>query len=327
MRTGIGRGTSAAVIRGAAAGLAVAALALAGCASGPPTASPRGEPPLGAYYLEAFSWQASYASDSSIVSVPESRLRARAEEASAIAEEAIVTCMADHGFRYIPEWPVPKSAGDGWRPDVRAWVAQHGYGLFASPYGPPEAEFLPNAEYVDSLPSAQQDAYYEALVGAPDGCRDVAYRDHPVATADLDDTEGEFGPLLIALEDFFYALPEAPEFDELNREWSQCMATVGHPGFTRQVDARAAMRDKIYPVLEEGQALPDPETPEGEALASEEIDLALADFDCREQTDYLPEAERIGAGLEQEFVEEHRAALEEYGSVVERQLDAVPTGG
>lgn len=255
-------------------------------------------------------------------------------------EELVAACMTDEGFEYVP---VDQSqnggisfSGDEWNPDDREWVEQYGYGAVNFPGRDtpvdPEQEFVdPNQDYVMSLSGSEQAAYYETLYGPQPteeemnedggyeydplnaGCYGSAQQE--VQGADPYSAE-ENKPLMDALNEFYTDLQNHPALAELNADWSSCMADAGFSGFATQPDAQNSIYDDINAYYE-SQTEPVEDDPELAAIGERELDLALADLDCREETDYRQESLRIQFELEEQFVQEHKAELEALKTALE----------
>lgn len=268
-------------------------------------------------------------------------------EQNRLREEAIAECMTDEGFEYIP---VDSSGGiiitdeedDPWKPDDRDWVAQYGYGMVNSPgmeeEMPVEEEgpVDPNQEYIESLSESEMQAYYEVLYGPEPP--EEAYEDEDFdwdswdrgcqAAGDEavgDDSQAlyeseEFKPLFTAIEEFYTSAQENEGMAELQQEWSSCMADAGHPGFETQMAAQESIIEKTNAFWEDYTDYEnDPtETPEMQAIAEEEVELALADLDCREKTDFRQEELRIQFELEEQFIAEHKAELDALKAAAEQ---------
>ncbi|WP_336027303.1 hypothetical protein [Geodermatophilus sp. FMUSA9-8] len=276
---------------------------------------------------------------------PEEQERRFAEEQER-TEELIAGCMQEQGFEYTPN---TQSAGFvsyedvEWEPDDRDWVSQYGYGAVTSPYTEqpaPEEEFVdPNADYVAGLSESEQTAFYEALSGPmPDeedlaedgsyeydwttaGCQGAAQ--HEVAGEDLSQSE-EFASLFAAIDELYTNMPTWPGMAELDAEWAACMDAAGHGGHATQVDAQNSVYDDLNAVYEDvamsedGTSTGEPDQAALDALAEREVELALADLGCREETDYRDRSTEITHEVEEQFIDDHRAELDALVAAAER---------
>ena len=253
-------------------------------------------------------------------------------------EELVAECMQEQGFEYTPATDTGTYfSGDGteWKPDDREWVAQYGYGAVKSPFSEepaPEEEFVdPNADYVASLSESEQTAFYEALHGPmPDeeemsedgsfeydwtqaGCQGAAQ--HEVAGEDLSQSE-EFKPLFDAINDLYTDTPSWPGMAELDAEWATCMDAAGEGGFANPTEAQNSIYDemnKIYEnvdMSEDGMPTGEPDQAAIDELAEREVELALVDLECREETDYRDRSAEITREVEQQFIDDHKAELD-----------------
>jgi hypothetical protein len=97
------------------------------------------------------------------------------------------------------------------------------------------------------------------------------------------------------------------------------MSEAGHAGFAVQYDAQNSIYDEQNKIWE----TMDPDTGEVDqsaldALGEKEIELALADLDCREETDYRQKVEDITFEQEQRFVDDHEGELEAMKAAAEQ---------
>lgn len=253
-------------------------------------------------------------------------------------EEAVADCMTEQGFDYVP-FIAPSVTGDDfeWLPDDRDWVAQYGYGISTSPYPSGEGVDLdsdPNEEYAQSLSGSEQQAYYEALHGpSPDeeamadgeveydwttaGCYGEAQHDSQSDEAAVFERYDE---LFEQIGTLYEQVEKAPELDEADATWSQCMTDEGRPGFDRQADAQASISeayDDLWADVDESGA-DDIDQAASDELADTEIDLALTDLACREKTGFADVEASVTAELEQRFIDEHEAELEALKADAER---------
>jgi hypothetical protein len=183
------------------------------------------------------------------------------------AQELIAECMAAEGFEYTPWIPDDEGAdvwpGEGLTPEE--FTAQWGYGMFTmmlheadmmesgeQPWGEPQDD--PNWAYADSLPEAEQEAYYRALegdweswfqehqeeieaaeqegewIGDPTyedigGCRNLAWESVGMGpNPELDEAWNELGPKFDQLWERIYADERVVA---VNAEWSDCMGEAG----------------------------------------------------------------------------------------------------
>lgn len=269
-------------------------------------------------------------------------------ELQAQLSEVVAQCMKDEGFEYyVVEWEIPTTDTDtDWRPDDRDWVERYGYGVIDSPDVEgdvvEETEPDPNFAYRDSLPETARIAYDLAYSG-PDnpvdengepivdynweqeGCNGRA--NHEVYGA------GEVDPyadLLARVDEVVRHGGEiTPEQAELDAEWSACMSEAGESGFHVPFDARASISDAMPDgKSDSGEAHTEEETaeaesawmnsPERKALVEREIELALIDLDCREETEYAKKSQEIQHSVERKFIEDNKAELDAFKLAAEQ---------
>lgn len=326
------------------AAFGAAAVVLAGCSSSPEEGgadSAEQESPLSEYM------SAIYGGDLS----PEEQ-QAQSEEQNRQVEEQVADCMQDEGFEYVPNTASYGSSTSGedvvYEPEDRDWVGQYGYGAVNSPWNeqpvdPDQQEYVdPNADYVASLSESEQTAFNEALYGPQPseeeqaamedetyeydwttaGCYGAAQ--HEVYEASDPTQSEEFAPLMDAMNKLYETLASDPGMADLDAAWSACMDDGGHGGFATQADAQNSIYDaqnEIYsavPVDAEGNSTGEVDQAALDALGEQEIDLALADLDCREQTDYRAKANDIQFTLEEQFIDDHKSELEALKAAAEQ---------
>ncbi|MBD7957023.1 hypothetical protein H9651_05200 [Microbacterium sp. Sa4CUA7] len=286
-------------------------LVLTGCAGGDADADPRSTLD---YYLGA-AWGGD-------LGTPEQREQLQRE--SERRDQLVAQCMTAAGFDYVAPGAVgdagaPAAAAAAYEPDSRDWVRQYGYGIVTSPgqadaVSPTGQAVDPNEDYVAGLDDERRAQYYAALYGggegegAAGGCHDWAQQelegDNPL-------TSGEHAELIEAVNGFYADLQTVPELVELNAQWAACMTGSGYAGFSVQRDAETSIAEAVAEYYGRQTAW-EPDDPQLAVLADEEAALALADLDCREETDFRAREATVTATWEKTFVAEHREQLEAF---------------
>lgn len=333
---------------------AVAALVLTGCTGGDgtPTADDWANSPLNRY-LSA-SWGGELSEEEQERQFAEQQRQSEEIIAECMSEQGFEYNPVDYsgGIFYSGD-------GEEWNPESREWVAQWGYGAVNWPgkqemeEAPmPDEEWVdPNQDYVESLSESEQAAYYEALYGPQPteeelnedgsyewnwenaGCQGVA-QNEIYGSQDLWNDD-EFADLFAAMERLWQDIENDPRNVELDAAWSSCMADAGYSGFTKQYDAQQSIYDEMNALWENGpewdESLPEEEMnriweeydkqvqEEMAPIAEREIALALADLDCREETDYRAQKLEIQFEIEEQFVNDHKAELEAFKAAAEQR--------
>jgi hypothetical protein len=324
------------------AALGATAIALAGCSSSPGKNNPDVEriSPLGEYLSSVYGGDLS----------PEEQ-EAQSAKQNRQVEEKVAECMQEQGFDYVPNTSNSATANPDedvvWEPDDREWVQQWGYGAVNNPYNDQPISQVddyvdPNADYVASLSESEQTAFSEALNGPQPsedevaavqddtweydwttaGCYGAAQ--HEVFDVADPSQSDEFQPLMDAIDDFYDESVSDPAMQELGAAWSQCMDTAGHPGFAMQQDAQNSIYDaqnELYEAVSvdaDGNSTGEVDQTAMDALGEKEVELALADLECREQTDYREKATNIQFALEEQFVADHKSELEALKAAAEQ---------
>jgi hypothetical protein len=271
-------------------------------------------------------------------------------------EEVVAACMAEEGFDYTPMDTSQMVSGPPEDLDVEwgtlEFAEQYGYGITTNPYGDPaesmpQEEFVdPNAEYVESMSQSEQEAYFVALHGdqvfpedgesgedfvydwTQNGCQGRAQ--HEVYEG------GEAGDAVTSLQEEMNAVWEQTQQDprvvEATTAWVSCMGDAGITGLTTVDEAQMRISDQANAVYEEvynnGDMAAEMPTPEDVAeletqvkerlgaITEEEIDTAVADFECREDVGYDDTFQEVGHDLQQQFVDTHREELDAWVEAV-----------
>ena len=88
----------------------------------------------------------------------------------------------------------------------------------------------------------------------------------------------QFDELHAMVDQLILAMVGSSEYADLNAEWAACMSSEGFPEYGSPVDAIEYFDDFL------GIDVDDVE--EAERIARSEVEVASADFDCRDQVDY-----------------------------------------
>jgi len=213
----------------------------------------------------------------------------------------------------------------------------------------------PNQDYVSSLSESEQTAFYATLYGEgateeqandPDfdwstldnGCQGEA-SDQVYGSSSQQDIYTEYEDLLNRISEVYTSVQSSAELKALDKEWASCMADAGFSGYTAQSeptqkmydvqnalyeDQNSAYEDFDYENATEAEleafyAANDPTTtPEWKQHAEEEIEIALADFDCREKLDYTNQSLRLQFAAEEKFIADNKAELEAFRAAAEQ---------
>jgi hypothetical protein len=217
----------------------------------------------------------------------------------------------------------------------------------------------PNQAYYDGMSQSEKEAYDLALdnliavdaetwvpatddgIDGSDSCRDRAAREYPDPGLEKPLTDYVNQDLVYGvMADVTWSVDKDPRTLELDREWAVCMAGFGHDvaekwgvgdgggvGYTSGPilawhlaratgpDGQIADTENLWPdqIPEDQQSL----------IGSEpEIAIALADFDCREQTDYMSRRIAIHRDLEEQVLADNREALDDLLAQIEANIQA-----
>lgn len=308
----------------------VLAAGLAGCSATADTAAPKPEDsPLNKYMMAI--WGGDLSTEEQ---------QARFDEENKVREALVAECMTEQGFEYIPNVQSGAtifSSGDEWNPEDREWVAQYGYGMVNfpgrdAPMTDDQSYVDPNQDYISSLSESEQMAFYETLHGPQPteeelgedgsyeydwetaGCYGLAQHEAEQENPALSD---EFAPLMNSLEEFWSETQDSTAFADLDAEWSSCMADAGYAGYDKQMDAQMEFSEELNKYYE-NQTEWIEDDPELAELGEEEIEVALADLDCREKTGYRAAYAKVQYEREEAFIADHKAELDALKAAAEQ---------
>lgn len=269
----------------------------------------------------------------------------REYDISVQVEDLVAECMKAEGFEYTPQPSRPDLSEPGVSVDGvsdenfddRDWVTRYGYGMVETPQramgetldaGIPKGSDAgtPNQQYRATLSSTEEAAYDLAMNGpaqteenfslANAGC----WGQSVLAVEGEDPSElDEHEPILEAMDEFWNTAGSWPGLAELDSSWASCMAGRGHGGYSRQGDALddiAAKNGALWETAnpDGGSRLPVEQTPPPmaalQALAEQERELAIIDFECREEVDYRARYDAIAFAEETRFMSDHKPALD-----------------
>jgi hypothetical protein len=235
-------------------------------------------------------------------------------------------------------------------PAGRSDVERFGYGVQAplsmSPIAPPSDEETANTAYSEGLGSAGQAAYDLALTGhrADDpatyeevgGCQGEAWASFPEPNASSGtqavlDSYGDF------IQSFRWLIIDGvtldPQMVAVNRAWADCMTTVGidhladvgeeqiSPYAALMVALRTGPAGDYWNVGEHRTGEEEPAEYRSISMSAPEIEIALADFDCRAEVAYERTANSIALDLQRSFMNEHGGEANALMAALEAEAD------
>ncbi len=261
-------------------------------------------------------------------------------------EDLTAKCMRDEGFEYVPVPPRanPKAKfEEAFKLPPDEFAKQYGYGISTFDFGAPEDDDTdPNHAIRDRLSASAKKAYDEALDGEGAvvvsgngakvseqnnkdmGCRGKAAEQvygkpkERKGSRDMQRFEGLFKDL----EALRKRVDADPRVAEAARAWSDCMADAKYTGLSKPDDARDKVRQRMDRLLGLDTGNPDAKSvtitkprdldpAQLAALKRYELAIAKADYDCK-QKHYEQPFREVRFRLEREFVDGHRALLEQY---------------
>jgi len=171
------------------------------------------------------------------------------------------------------------------------------------------------------------------------GCLDIARQQGEEELPQSIFQSDEFAPLFSAWMQMSFSVYS--EVSDADRDWAACMADRGFPRFSRQTDAAQSINETLGEIIATQKNLDwhrayidghDPANTEWSdyaitgvleyldyrqpqldqelvELQTREIDMALADLNCRTEVDFQNRRDAFEIELETQFVNDHRVAL------------------
>lgn len=303
-------------------GAALALLVLSGCAPQPPI-EPPGDRPFYEFLLDEL--RATELSPAEQDAAFAAGIRER--------EDLIAECMREQGFEYEADLSAiemrrhDREMGrlDPFVPRDREWLAQYGWGFVDNPEKRIDEEFYESIARPwnpSALTPAEDEARILALYGPPSedsevpaplterGCWGQA-QSRAGSPEEIVWESAEFAALM---SDVLVAQtrvqPSDPRMVALDAEWSHCMADAGFPDIEQQAAVQTTWLQMAYP---EDAPFSEP----GDDLIALEIQLALADFDCRDATGFDEREREIRLDIENRLLAENRAVVDELLALVQ----------
>lgn len=253
------------------------------------------------------------------------------------AVDLLVTeCMARFGFDYPPPYPFNVALqrmfeADRWsnarRYGItdRDWAAKYGYGLAPDDWVDPIGRELSAAENF-VLSGERVDADGAILIRSPGiqtespgevdgveipagGCSGAAHREMGTNDPDIP----AYGLANNVLIETSFVSQTSDEYRQVVDEWVACMAEDGYR-VTNFLDDKGDIKAKTDARLAVGD-----ESADGPPVAGE-VELALADIDCKERINLVERLEKITAAFDQQAIEDNQLALEEDRARLDAQV-------
>jgi hypothetical protein len=249
-------------------------------------------------------------------------------------EELVAGCMSDEGWEYIPV-DQGRSVGiefDWQERQTESWISQYGYGINLTEeeqkefYGDWEEFTDPNQDFIMSLSETEIEAFYATLYGEPpteeelndDGSYEYSWEEGGCYGWAQHEVQGEqayeqdqFKALFDAMNKLYETTSKDPRMKQLDKEWASCMADAGYSGLKTKWDAQEQLYEQQNEYWEKNPEGPGPDDEQLKKWKEEEIDIALADFTCAQKVDYEQRQLKVTFELEEQFVKDHKAELEE----------------
>jgi len=130
----------------------------------------------------------------------------------------------------------------------------------------------------------------------------------------------EWSPLGAAIAEMRLGVDQSDAVLQAHHDWANCMADAGYLDFERQPDAFLSITEEYarIPRLADGTR-PIQGQMLLEQLQEQEIELALADLECRVSTNFLNRIDEATIAAEIQFVTDNRATLEAFRNAFEQQ--------
>ncbi len=250
-------------------------------------------------------------------------------------EQAIASCMQALGFDYVAV--DPSNDGRAQKDALRAmppgeFAAQYGYGISTVDFND-SAVVDPNDTIVNAMTVPELSAYFHALYGdmvsidgngrptkskqdaqppAPgqESCTEKAkiavFGPQPDADATSSDAFTSLQDAMDAVNDSIHS---DPRMDAAMTAWSACMEAKGHPGYTTFTAGRDEVQARADQVVGANK-LSEVDPAALSELRAFEVHVATDEYQC--SLPYERAHEVVQTELEQAFIDEHRAELEQF---------------
>lgn len=257
-------------------------------------------------------------------------------------EERVASCMAEQGFSYIPHLPVDVTVAPAEEDELSDPIEnahQNGYGITTGwvSLGMPEEAVDQNLAITESMSETELSAYSAALNGGSfegdaeayaqnwelQGCTGLARHEVYEVDGGIDaymavHDDPRWSDLRADMAQLNTTAQNDPRTKELQLRWSTCMFEAGLT-FASPLEAWESVDTAVHSAVEtsQGVGLQGLSDEDVASLREQEIDVAVADFTCREATDYENEFVRIQFAIEQEFVDANAAELKAFSAALE----------
>ena len=233
-------------------------------------------------------------------------------------ENLTAACMAAQGFEYIPVVPTPEDIEleEGLLPGTPEYVEQYGYGVWRQPSASGgyhwEKGIDPNDALVAAMSDAGRDAYVTALSGPviSENHDDGSVMREGGCSSAADTPTGDDVAYLVTVRreamDYLTTLDQDTRFADIDAAWASCMADAGFSDRTPHAAQERIQQEQLA-------AFVDGVAPAASVIAdgaAEERRVAVADFECRDTTDWTARHRAVEIELQQEYVDAHLADLE-----------------
>jgi hypothetical protein len=255
-------------------------------------------------------------------------------------EQQVATCMQAQGFEYVAVEPNDEARNRKER--FRAmppgdFAAQYGYGISTLDFDEP-ASSNPNDAIVEAMTVPERSAYYQALYGslitidangrpvkpkeagpAPPPGDESCIEKANVAVfgqkpdADTSASQDAFAGLQDEMNSLNDSIHSDPRMTVAMTAWTDCMEAKGHPGYTSFDAGQDEVRTRADTVIGDKTASEVDPAALSE-LRTFEISVATDEYQC--SIPYETVHDTVQTELENTFIEEHRAELEQYRDAI-----------
>ena len=269
-------------------------------------------------------------------------------------EQAVAECMSAEGWEYTPvdysqmndgiTMPIEEGT-DGPQWGTEEYAKELGYGISTwEDQGTETMEsmpveedewFDPNQEYIESLSETALESYHEALNGPQPTEEEMASGDwewdpensgcYGKASDEIYNAGGnvwedeKFKSLSDEMSLLYTASENDPKVAAAKSAWSECMTEAGYPGLADPAAAQETIYSEINSYWEKGE---EPDESVLAPLREKERAIATADFACSKESDIEKVQLEVQHQAEQDFIDAHRAELEELMAALKEQEEA-----
>lgn len=250
-------------------------------------------------------------------------LQESADDLETAVDTAIMTCMKDAGFDYIPlaQSSFVLTSSSVSDTQTLELARKNGYAIASEAETKEDDPSKIPTDYYDALTDAQRAAYDKALFGDPlsvdtatdspenesIGCQEKALR---AVLGDTREVEQRYQTLVAQIDAVYETVTKDSRYSELMSDWSTCMSDKGF-SYATQDEAETHFIKEVESALTEPDSQQDRDSAL-DAVKKDEIATAIADAQCAGEIDMDDRIFEISREKQQSFIDANRVELTNY---------------